>query len=72
MFDIPMESEVTEDRPISSPCVNICTLDPRRNLCLGCFRTIDEIAHWPSADDGWKRAVLARLDQRRRAESNEG
>ena len=56
---------MTDERPIISPCVNICTLDARRTLCLRCFRTIDEIARWPSADDEWKRAVLARLDERR-------
>jgi uncharacterized protein len=29
-----------------SPCVKICTLDARSGLCLGCGRTIDEIARW--------------------------
>ncbi len=29
-----------------SPCVKICTLDARSRLCLGCGRTIDEIARW--------------------------
>ena len=31
---------------IESPCVKICTLDARSGLCLGCGRTIDEIARW--------------------------
>ena len=31
---------------IESPCVNICTLDARSGICLGCGRTIDEIARW--------------------------
>jgi hypothetical protein len=31
---------------IESPCVKICTLDARSGLCLGCGRTIDEIAQW--------------------------
>jgi predicted Fe-S protein YdhL (DUF1289 family) len=31
---------------IESPCVKICTLDACSGLCLGCGRTIDEIARW--------------------------
>jgi uncharacterized protein len=31
---------------IESPCVKVCTLDARSGLCLGCGRTIDEIARW--------------------------
>jgi len=29
---------------ISTPCINICKLE--NNLCVGCFRTIDEIVNW--------------------------
>lgn len=38
---------------IESPCVRICAIDPASNLCLGCGRTLDEIARWygMSADD---------------------
>ncbi len=31
---------------IESPCVKICTLDARSRMCLGCGRSIDEIARW--------------------------
>jgi hypothetical protein len=34
-------------------------------LCEGCFRTIDEIAHWSLFDDDEKRAVIADLPARR-------
>jgi predicted Fe-S protein YdhL (DUF1289 family) len=36
-------------------------------LCDGCFRTIDEIAHWGLYDDDEKRAVIAALPGRRAA-----
>ena len=29
-----------------SPCVGTCTIDEINNLCLGCNRTVDEIALW--------------------------
>ncbi|MGA8395452.1 MAG: DUF1289 domain-containing protein, partial [Pseudolabrys sp.] len=31
---------------IETPCVKVCTLDARMGLCLGCGRTVDEIARW--------------------------
>jgi uncharacterized protein len=31
---------------IESPCIKICTLEARTGLCLGCGRTVDEIAAW--------------------------
>ena len=34
---------------MKSPCVKVCQMDPRRNLCLGCKRTLDEIARFPQA-----------------------
>jgi len=52
---------------IASPCTKVCVIDPRNGLCLGCRRTLDEIAGWPEYDDAQKREVLARLSQRRPA-----
>jgi predicted Fe-S protein YdhL (DUF1289 family) len=40
---------------IESPCAKICTLDARTGRCLGCGRTIDEIARW-TAMSGAERA----------------
>lgn len=31
---------------INSPCVMVCTIDEKSGLCLGCYRTMDEIAEW--------------------------
>ncbi len=55
---------MSEHAPVS-PCVGVCTLDPRGHYCLGCARTIEEIARWPglSADD--KRRITAQLPTRR-------
>jgi hypothetical protein len=45
--------------------MNVCVLDADR-VCVGCRRTLDEIARWGrmSAAEQW--AVMARLDQVRR------
>ena len=46
----------------SSPCMNVCVLDASR-VCVGCRRTLDEIARWGrmSATEQW--AVIARLER---------
>lgn len=38
-----------------SPCVDICKLDENR-VCIGCKRTIEEIANWTtmSAEAQWE------------------
>lgn len=48
----------------SSPCVQVCTVDPDGRYCLGCLRTLDEIAAWGSLNAAQKRAVLDALEQR--------
>ena len=50
-----------------SPCVNVCQLHPEKGYCVGCLRTLDEIAGWLDMQDKEKREVLAKLDQRRKA-----
>ena len=34
-----------------SPCIGVCLIDPKTNLCLGCLRSSDEIAIWPLIDN---------------------
>jgi len=40
-------------------------MDDASGLCVGCLRTIDEIAAWSVLDDGERRDVLAAIAQRR-------
>jgi predicted Fe-S protein YdhL (DUF1289 family) len=49
----------------SSPCTGVCRLNAASGWCIGCARTIDEIAAWPSLSAEARRAVLARLPGRR-------
>jgi predicted Fe-S protein YdhL (DUF1289 family) len=52
-------------KPMPSPCVNICRMDPASGLCEGCFRTLEEIAAWSAATNVQKRLILAAIAQRR-------
>jgi uncharacterized protein len=52
---------------VKSPCIKVCVMDPRRGVCLGCCRTLDEIVSWGSMTDNERDAVMAKLEARRRA-----
>jgi predicted Fe-S protein YdhL (DUF1289 family) len=54
---------VTQDVTIASPCVGICELDRTGQHCLGCGRTLDEIARWANASETEKLAILERLSK---------
>lgn len=52
---------------LPSPCINICRMDAVSGLCLGCFRTLDEIARWAATDDTARALILAAVASRRPA-----
>jgi predicted Fe-S protein YdhL (DUF1289 family) len=52
---------------IPSPCVNVCTLDRRLGLCLGCRRSLQEIADWLEMSPEQKLQTLERVAQRKRS-----
>ena len=49
---------------IESPCVKICTLDARSRMCLGCGRSIDEIARWTALSAAERSRVMSELPAR--------
>lgn len=49
---------------METPCVNICLLDAELGLCVGCGRTIDEIASWASMSDAERSVIMAALPAR--------
>jgi uncharacterized protein len=49
---------------VPSPCISVCTLDATRSTCLGCGRTLHEIATWVDMSAAQKRAVVASLPAR--------
>jgi len=51
-------------RPVGSPCINVCKMDDARGLCLGCMRTIDEIAAWSTLPDAARIAIWQTLPER--------
>ena len=49
---------------MKSPCIQVCQMDPQRGLCLGCARTLDEIARWGSMTDAERDAIMKQLGKR--------
>ena len=31
---------------VTTPCIGICKLDKKKELCIGCLRTISDIKNW--------------------------
>ena len=50
---------------LPSPCVSICQMDSKNEVCLGCFRTRAEIGAWPSMDHKNQLLLLELLRDRR-------
>lgn len=55
----------TPPRSIASPCVMVCTVDGASGLCLGCLRTLQEIATWSRMTDQGRADVMADLPGRK-------
>ncbi|MDP2064216.1 MAG: DUF1289 domain-containing protein [Phaeovulum sp.] len=51
------------DEP-QSPCVKTCVMHPTEGLCIGCLRSLAEIASWSQLSPDARRAVLADLPAR--------
>ena len=52
------------DSEPKSPCVSICALD-ENDICMGCFRSADEITNWLMVGAEEKRDILRRAQERR-------
>lgn len=48
-----------------TPCIGICRMDAE-GLCVGCRRTLPEIARWGTMDDHERRRWIAEVQPRRR------
>lgn len=53
------------DQRVKSPCVSNCCLD-EEDYCLGCYRHIDEITGWHSADDERRLQILKNTQERKK------
>ncbi|WP_323147556.1 DUF1289 domain-containing protein [Pseudomonas marginalis] len=59
----PLYSNVSPAVP--SPCISTCRLDENK-VCLGCFRHVEDIREWRSADDQRRRVICEQAQLRQR------
>jgi uncharacterized protein len=59
------------NNPIS-PCIGVCIIDPASGFCVGCARSIPEIAGWLDFSPEEKHRILATLAARRRTADDSG
>ncbi len=59
-----MSEDVWRREEIESPCVKVCVIHPGAGICVGCFRTGDEIAGWSRMTPEERGAVMADLPGR--------
>ncbi|WP_374705031.1 DUF1289 domain-containing protein [Chitinimonas sp. BJB300] len=45
-----------------SPCINRCRLLEAEQICAGCGRTLDEVAHWGRWGSASREVVWLRLE----------
>lgn len=50
---------------IESPCVQICVMHPEEKICLGCYRSIEEISAWSGMTPDLRSAIMADLPERK-------
>lgn len=56
--------EVWMRTEIDSPCVKLCVIHPEERLCVGCYRSIEEISTWSRMAPAARAAVMADLPAR--------
>lgn len=59
-----MTEPVRIPAPIKTPCVQVCVVDGESGLCLGCFRTLPEIARWSRLSDAERETIMDELPSR--------
>jgi len=61
-----LHRKTRNNKPMSqdTPCIAVCMIDPRTNLCFGCGRTLPEIARWGQMTAEERRARMAELPER--------
>lgn len=56
-------SESVANALVDSPCIRHCTLD-QADICVGCYRSLDEILAWNKSTNEQRLAILERAKLR--------
>lgn len=56
-------NKMAKEEVVLSPCVGVCALDDE-DICIGCWRSGEEITRWGYVDNDGKRAILKNVEER--------
>ncbi len=59
-----MSDDIWTRAEADSPCIKICVIHPEERLCVGCYRSIEEIATWSRLSPAERQTILADLPAR--------
>ncbi|MCB5409955.1 DUF1289 domain-containing protein [Pseudogemmobacter faecipullorum] len=59
-----MKDEIWSRAEIESPCVKICVIHPEAKLCIGCWRSLQEIAEWSALSPEARHELMHELPLR--------
>ncbi len=59
-----VEQNNKSNNRLASPCIRNCCLN-EEDICLGCFRHVNEIIEWGAADNLRRACILNKAKQRR-------
>ncbi|ABC29025.1 predicted Fe-S protein [Hahella chejuensis KCTC 2396] len=65
MFMKENTNQMDGERIVRSPCVSICALDDD-DICIGCHRSVEEIAAWSRMSNEQRMDVLKKVADRER------
>ena len=49
---------------IQSPCIKLCSIHPVERICVGCYRSMEEIGAWSSLSSEARTKIMAELPSR--------
>ena len=59
-----MIDEIWKRNEIDSPCVKLCVLHSKERICVGCYRTAEEIKNWTKYSAATRTEIRAELINR--------
>jgi predicted Fe-S protein YdhL (DUF1289 family) len=59
-----VKDDIWKRDEVQSPCVKLCVVHPEERLCVGCYRTIEEISAWSRLSHEDRATIMADLPAR--------
>jgi uncharacterized protein len=63
-YRLDPSDEIWKRDEVDSPCIKLCTIHPVERLCIGCYRTIEEITVWSRLSPDVRQTIMAELPGR--------